>query len=124
MAANRDTVLFQLLSANFQSTADQPFTQIYSGTAFAISAIVCRQRTGAATVACVGGIYDGSNKSGNILVAATQSWLTLGAGVMVIAGLAALTANTILTAAPILSLTTGSTGACTGDLFIYGWDMT
>jgi hypothetical protein len=122
--AGMSQLLFRLSGANMQSTADQIFTKIYSGTSYFITSIVARQRTGAATVACAGGIYTGAAKTGDQLVALAQSWVTLAAGVIVQPTLAALIATNLETATPILSLTTGSTGACTADIFIYGVDIT
>lgn len=117
-------LLFKLSSANLQSTADQPFSIIaYSGSAYMVTTIVARQRTGGASVTCAGGIYDTAAKGGNALVSAAQSWVTLASGVMVTATLAALTSTTLLTNTPILSLTTGSTAACTADVYVFGVDL-
>ena len=117
-------VLFKLSGANLQLTTDQAFTKVYTGSAYAVTAIYARQRTGAASVTCAGGIYDTASKGGNALVAATQSWVTLASGVIVSATLASLTGTVLLSNTPILSLTTGSTGACTADVYIYGVDLT
>lgn len=115
-------LLFKLTAANMQLTSDQAFTKIYTGTNFAISSIIARQRSGGASVVCAGGIYDGAGKTGNIFVAAAQSWVTLAAGIIVNATLgAALTA--LGSATPNLSLTTGSTAACMADFYIYGNDL-
>ena len=84
---------------------------------------MARQRTGGASIACAGGVYDGAGKTGNIIIAATQSWVTLSSGVIVSGALAALTSTTLLSNTPILSLTTGSTAACTADLYIIGFDL-
>lgn len=119
----KDHVLFQLVGANMQSTADQPFQQMYNGTTYSVSYICARQRSGACSILCLGGIYDGASKSGNAIVSAAQSWLTLASGVMVNAGLAALTGTSVLQNTPILSLTTGSTAPCTADIYIYGYDL-
>jgi hypothetical protein len=117
-------LLFKLAGANMQLATDQAFTKVYGGSAYAPTLIFARQRTGGASVACVGGIYDAAAKGGNAMVAAAQSWVTLANGVIVNSALAALVATTLLTNTPILSLTTGSTAACTADLFIYGVDLT
>lgn len=115
--------LFRLSGASLQSTSDQIFTKVYAGTAYAITNIIARQRTGACSIACLGGIYDGASKTGNILVAAIQSWVTLASGVIVTPTLAALTGTKLLSNTPVLSLSTGSTGACTADFFIIGVDL-
>ena len=118
-----EQLLFKLSGANMQLTSDQAFTRVYGGANHFITFIVARQRTGGASVTCAGGIYDGAGKTGNIIVAAAQSWVTLAAAVIVQGTLAALNATTLLTNTPILALTTGSTAACTADLFIYGFDI-
>ena len=117
-------LLFKLSGANMQLTTDQTFTKLYSGSNYSPQLIVARQRTGAASVVCAGGIYDAAAKSGNAMVAAAQSWVTLASGVIVIATLAGLDTTTLFANTPILSLTTGSTAACTADLYVYGIDLT
>lgn len=121
---NVSQLLFKLAGANLQLTSDQPFSlAAYSGSNYVITSIVARQRTGAASVTCAGGIYDAAAKGGNAIVSAAQSWVTLASGVMVTATLAALTGTTLLANTPILSLTTGSTAACTADIYIFGVDI-
>lgn len=116
-------LLHVLRAGNFAITTDQPFTKVFGGTNYLVTNVVARQRSGGASVACVGGIYDTAAKGGNALVAAAQSWVTLASGVIVSATLAGLIGTTLLTNTPILSLTTGSTAACTADIFIYGFDI-
>jgi hypothetical protein len=116
-------LLFKLSGANLQLTTDQVFTKLYSGSSYSPQLIVARQRTGAASVACAGGIYDAAAKGGNTLVAASQSWVTLASGVIVIAALAAIDATTLFANTPVFSLTTGSTAAITADILIYGIDL-
>lgn len=113
--------LFVLRSANMQSTADQAFTRLFSGTNYRITDIHAVRKTGAASVACAGGIYDAASKGGNALVAAAQSWVTLAANVNVPAALAAVVGTALTSATPNLSLTTGSSAACTADIFIFGY---
>lgn len=123
LAANTTQLLFKLTGANMQLTTDQAFTKIYGGTNYAINQIVARQRTGAASIACAGGIYDAATKGGNALVAAAQVWVALASGVMVSATLGPAALTAIGSATPILSLTTGSTAACTADVYIFGLDI-
>lgn len=118
-----EQLLFKLTGADMQSTSDQPFSAIYSGSSYMITRIVARRRSGAASVVCAGGVYDAASKGGNAIVSAVQSWVTLAAGVIVNATLAALTGTTLLSAIPILSLSTGSTAACTADIYIFGLDL-
>jgi hypothetical protein len=117
-------LIFQGLALNFQATTDQQLARMYAGTNYIVTSIVARQRSGGASVTCAGGIYDAASKGGHAIVAATQSWVTLASGVVVTAALAALAGTTLLANTPFLSLTTGSTAAVTGDVYIYGYDAT
>jgi hypothetical protein len=94
---------------------------VYGGSAYTVTGIFARQRSGGASVACAGGIYDAASKGGNAWVAVAQSWVSLASGVIVPAVIA-LTA-TLGTTNLILSLTTGSTAACTADVYVFGVDM-
>jgi hypothetical protein len=122
-AIGAGALLFKLPGANMQLTTDQPFTKLFGGSAYIITGIYARQRSGGASVACAGGIYDAVSKGGNAVVAAVQSWVTLASGIIVTASLAALTGTTLLANTPYLSLTTGSTAACTADIYIAGIDV-
>lgn len=119
--ASTQQLLFVLRSADMTLTTDQAFTKVFSGTNYQITSVSALRKTGAFGVACAGGIYTSAAKGGSALVAAVQSWAGLtGAGKIVSAALAALIATDVQTATPILSLTTGNTGALTADIFIYG----
>lgn len=114
-------LLFVLRSANMAITTDQTFVKTFVGTNYQITNIVANGKTGGATVACLGGIYTAASKGGSALVAAAQSWITVSAANKIIAAtLGAILATDIQTAIPILSLSTGSTAACTADIFIFG----
>ncbi len=119
--ASAGQVLFVKRGADMQSTADQAFTKLFSGTNYRITDIIAVRKTGGASVACLGGVYDAASKGGNALVAVGQSWVTLAASVNVVPVLAAVVATALLTGLPMLSLSTGSTAACTADLFIFGY---
>ena len=113
--------LFVLRGANMALTTDQTFTKMFTGTNYIITNIVSVLKTGAFGVACVGGIYIGSGKTGDAVLAATQSWATLtGAGTSTVANIANLLQVKVQTATPNLSLTTANTGALTADFFIIG----
>lgn len=114
--------LFELVDADMQSAADQRFARMFDGTNYFITHIHARRRTGACSVACLGGINDQTLAAGNAIVAATQSWVTLASGVTVTATLAALVNTTHLALTPYLRLATPSTGACRADIVIYGTD--
>lgn len=113
-------LLFVLRSANMQLTTDQAFTKVFTGTNYVVTNIIGARKTGAASVACAGGVYTAASKAGDALVAATQIWVTLAAGITVNAALAAVALTAIESATPYLALTTGSTAACTADVFIFG----
>lgn len=117
------TSLFVLRNADMQSTSDQAFTKTFNGTNYKITEIIAVRKTGGASVTCAGGVYDAASKGGNAIIANTQSWVTLAANVNVVGTLAALVSTVLLSATPYLSLTTGSTAACTADLFIMGYPI-
>lgn len=120
----RMPLLFVLRNGNFQSTADQAFEKNGNFTAWFPTHIIARQKTGGASVACAGGVYDAAAKGGNAVVAAVQSWVTLAATVPIVATLAAVATGTVMTSTSLyLSLTTGSTAACTGDVFVFGYAL-
>lgn len=120
-SANSSQLLFVIRSANMQITTDQAFTKVFSGTKYRIQDIVAVRKTGAASVACLGGIYDAASKGGNAVVAAAQSWVTLATAINVVPSLAAVVATTVLNPSLYMSLTTGSTAACTADVFVFGY---
>lgn len=114
-------LLFRGNSLDFQSTADQLLTKLFNGASYVITQVLAIRRSGAASVACLGGIYTDAAKGGTPLVASTQSWLGLsGVGKIVNATLPAVIGTDFQTATPILSLTTGSIAAITADILIYG----
>ena len=114
-------LLFKLENADFQALTDQTFTKIGTFTNYMVGRVVGKRVTGGTSIACTGGIYTGASKTGNQLVASSQSWLGMsGAGKIQDATIAAVVATDFQTATPILSLTVGSTAACTGDVYIYG----
>lgn len=112
--------LFKLTAANMQSTTDQIFSKLYSGSSWFPTAVIARWRSGTGTLA-VGGIYDAAGKTGNIIAAAATAWGTLANGIIV--PLVTPLQTIILTATPILSLSTGSAAACTADFYILGVDI-
>lgn len=120
-AANSAQLLFVIRSADMQSTSDQAFTKSFSGTKYRITDICAVRKTGAASVTCAGGVYDAASKGGNAVVATAQSWVTLASGINVVPTLAAVVGTTVLGTSLYLSLTTGSTAACTADIFVYGY---
>ncbi len=109
-------------AADFQSTDDQAFTWLVPVPAkYVIRRVVANQVSGATSVACLGGVYTAASKGGSALIAAAQSWLGLsGSGKIVDATLAAIATTNVVTSSTLyLSLSTGSTAACTADVYIY-----
>ncbi|HXU78630.1 MAG TPA: hypothetical protein VN794_18785 [Methylomirabilota bacterium] len=120
-APHANKLLFILRAGNMQSTSDQPFSKIGNFANFMITGITAMRVTGATSVLCLGGVYSGAAKSGNTLVSNLQSWLGLsGPGKIVQATLANSATTDAQTATPIFSLSTGSTAACTADVYIHG----
>jgi len=112
--------LFVLRGANMAITTDQPFTKIFQGTKWDPQTIVANWVSGAFNTACAGGIYIGASKSGTVVSPATQSYAAL-TGANTQANCAIQAFSTTFSTTPILSLTTGNTGALTCDIFIYGF---
>lgn len=118
---NGQQSLFVLRNANMTLTTDQTFTKLFPGSKYIITGIFGKLVSGAFGVACLGGIYDTAAKGGNALIAATQTWATLtGVGTAQTGTLAAIALTIVSTATPILSLSTGNTGALSADIFIFG----
>ena len=122
--SGQDAMSMQLIfvgrALNFQSTADQALSRLFTGTNAVATHIIAVEKSGSGSVTCVGGIYTAASKGGNAIVAATQSWVTLASGVTVMATLAAIAQTSMTGATLFLSLTTGSTAALTADVFVYG----
>ena len=113
--------LFVLRNADMTLTTDQTFSKIGTFTNYVVTGVSATRKTGAFGVACLGGIYTGAAKSGSALLAAAQAWSNLtGGGTAQTATLANILQSVSANVTPILSLTTGNTGALTADLFISG----
>lgn len=120
-AVSTEQALFVLRSADMQSTADQAFSKQFSGTNYVLTNVIAVRKTGGVGVSCIGGVYTGSSKGGDALVAAAQSWASLtGASTSAVASLANLFSTKVESATPNLSLTTGSLSALTADIFLFG----
>lgn len=121
LSTNTQQMLFSLIGANLQITTDQQFTKIFTGTNYLITNIVAVLETGAVTIACAGGIYPSASKAGTALVAAAQVWTGLtGANAIQVPTLASVISTNAQSATPYFSLTTGSTGAATANIYIIG----
>lgn len=112
-------VLFSLVGANMNSTADQQFTKLGTFTNWNAFTIVAVNPSTNLTTA-VGGIYTAASKGGDAMIANTQVYTSLTSSV----GRQPLTfVNTLCgvrTETPYLSLTTPQGSAATADFYIYG----
>lgn len=117
--ANVEQLLFFGRNLNFQSTADQALAKRFSGTNFVVTRVIAKRATGAGSVACAGGLYSATSKGGSAIVAASQSWVTLAANVIVQATVTLITAQ-LSSSNLYISLTTGSTAAVTADVYVFG----
>jgi hypothetical protein len=119
-AAYPEQLLFVGRSLDLQLTTDQVLTKVFSGTNYIPTRVYGVRKSGGVTVACAGGVYTAAAKAGTAIVAASQAWTAVtGALGHIAATIAALTVG--FSATPLyLSLTTGSTGACTADVFVFG----
>lgn len=120
-------VLFIGRNLNFALSSDQALKKVFGGRRYLIKEVVAICKSGGASGTCSGGIYTLAGKSGTQIIASTQSWLNLSAtGKYVSATLPSIvTTDTFVsgetTSFPLyLSLTTGSSTTCYGDLFILG----
>lgn len=120
--ATQEVVLFSGIGLNMAVITDQPLTALTPVTRYIVTRAVAVNRSGSTTIACSGGIYTGSGKTGTVIVGAGQSWLNLtAANKIVLAALSSVAATDAQTSQlQYLSLTMGSTTACTADLYLYG----
>jgi hypothetical protein len=107
--------LWQRLACDMQSTSDQSLTKVFTGTAWAVSAIETKLASGTISALTAGGIYTAASKGGNAIVGAAQLWVSVPL-------LPSIAIGTVQTSANLfLSLTVGSLSAATVDLFVYGY---
>ena len=120
---NTFRVLYRLIGANMNSTADQPFEKLHNFSAYSLQFFRAMNASVNMTTAA-GGVYTGAAKSGIVLVANTQVYTTLttsakGQALTVVAA----DATGRLTADPIFSLTTAQGSAATCDLYVIGFGV-
>lgn len=121
--AKQELALFQLLTANMNSTADQALTKLLGFTNFLITRVrVVNASTSLTTVA--GGIYSATSKGGNAVVAAAQTYAALTGSTLGMELTLAAVGLAVQTTSPILSLTTGQGGAATADFYFFGVPLT
>lgn len=100
-------------------TSDAAFTKVFAGTLWIPINMIANRVSGAFGVACLGGMYTGAAKTGNIVVAAAQSYAGLTGSLTTVLPLLALT-GVQNSGVFFNSLTTGNTGALNADLFVFG----
>ena len=115
-----ERLLFVGRDFDFQLTSDQALTKMFGGTSWIPTRVFAVRKTGGVTVACAGGLYSAPAKGGTAFVPAAQVWTAVtGTFGFANATLAALTVA-LAVSTVYFSLTTGSTGAVTGDVFVFG----
>lgn len=121
--ANLAQLLFSRVGVNMQSVADQLLTKQFVGTRWLASDVIAVRNTGAFSVTCLGGLYTGAGKTGDIIVAGTQTWLGLSiANSLVRAVLASVVQTQLETDQTLyVSLTTGNLITLTADFYVFGW---
>lgn len=114
-------VLWRIISADMNSTADQSFTKIGTFTTFLNVRILAANASTGLTTA-VGGIYSAAAKAGSAIVANTQAWTgaTATAGTGHAAAITAAGTGVQPFSELYLSLTTPQGGAATADLYVIG----
>lgn len=114
-------LLWSLLSANMNSTADQALTKALAFNTFALDKVLITNASTSLTLA-VGGFYSAASKGGDALVANTQVYSGLTGGTLgMLATLAALGLAVRSDTALYLALTTAQGGAATADIRLFGW---
>jgi hypothetical protein len=119
-----EQLLFKLLTANMNSTADQALTRQFQFTNFLITSIRVNNASISLTTAA-GGFYTAASKGGVTAVAAAQTYAALtGATLGMEAAIAAAGMATLTTGALFLSLTTAQGSAATADIYVRGVPLT
>lgn len=115
-----ETVLFQLVGADMNTTADQVFTKLFDFTDYVPIRIIVMDASVNLTGA-VGGMYTAPAKGGVALVAASQAWGNLNTNAKVMYPAISAAGMAKLDATPYLSLSTplGSAGTC--NFYVMGF---
>ena len=113
----KTAILFQIVTANMNSTADQAFARLFQFNEYILTRIIVTNASIALSPAA-GGIYTGASKGGTAIVPAAQVYSALNATTPV---LDLTFANTDRRAGvPILSLSVPKGSAATADFYIEG----
>jgi hypothetical protein len=112
-------LLFTLLGANFNSTADQQLAPTFNGK-FRIRRVVVLNASVSLTTAA-GGFYPAAAKGGTAVVASGQAYSALSASNLALECTLNDASKVLAAGTPLfLSLTTGQGGAATADVYVYG----
>ncbi len=115
-----DRILFHIINADMNTTADQEFVKKFVFEEYIIDRIFTSDASISLTTA-QGGIYTGAGKTGTAIVAATQAYSAMISTTDVL-GLT-LAESDRRTETPILSLTVAQGAASTADFFLFGWAL-
>lgn len=116
-------ILFKLIGANMNSTADQQFTKVGTFTSWTpVSNGAYKLVNPSISLStAAGGVYSAASKGGDQLVASSQTYSTAGTvGTSSQAMTGSSLGNGVRTETPYLSLTTGQGVAATADIYIFG----
>lgn len=117
---NTSRILWRLIGANMNSTADQAFSKVGSFTSYLVFSIRCANASISLTTA-VGGLYDTASKGGTALVANSQAYSTLTSSSLGFAlGSTTYGVGVRSGASLFLSLTTPQGSAATADFYVLG----
>jgi hypothetical protein len=113
-------VLFTLLGANMNSTADQALSKAYAFSAFVIDKIIVTNASTSITTA-VGGFYGAASKGAPILVSAAQTYAALTASDIILNPTLQAVAQRRMTGSSVFfSLTTAQGVSATADIYVMG----
>lgn len=117
-------LIARLIGADMNSTNDQAIPWVAAGPnnnlfRYRIDSILVTNPSTSLTTAA-GGVYTAASKSGVTIVASGQVYTALTAAATGLELTISAAGRSLLTAAPILSLTTGQGGAATADVYVFG----
>jgi hypothetical protein len=119
----QESVLFKLLAANMNSTADQALVKLLGFSTFLITRVRVANASISLTTAA-GGIYTGAAKAGNAVVAAAQTYAALTGSTLGMDLTLAAVGQGVQSTGLNLSLTTAQGAAATADIYLLGIPLT
>lgn len=114
-------LLFSLIGANMNTTADQALVAAFGFTNYIIDRIIAMNASTSLTLAA-GGIYTAASKGGTAVVANTQLYSALTGATPTVP--LTLNSTSLRTTGLILALTTAQGGAATADIMVFGFALT